>query len=423
MKTPSRAGAWRVGRLGVVLMELALLASSMSADARPSTDPRAGATPDATPWNWSVDAGLPVHFAAPPVPADNPMSRAKVELGRHLFYDKRLSGNGTLACAGCHFQHLAFTDGRALPVGSTGDTVPRSAQGLANVAYQSTLTWANPLLMTLERQMETPLFGAHPVEMGLTTANQGKVLARFARDESRVGYPALFAAAFPEVPAAKRFSMSHVIQAISAFERTLISGDSRFDRAQRGLASLSPAEERGLKLFQGDAAKCSQCHGGFNFSDQSPEDGHRDPHPPFHNTGLYNVDGHGSYPVLNRGVYETSLVASDMGKFRAPSLRNVAMTAPYMHDGSKPSLQAVLAHYARGGTVTASGPDAGDGRTNPYKDERVSSIRLTEQDQADLIAFLNTLTDDAFLTNPRLADPFKKGKSGLPQAGGAVSGR
>ena len=124
-----------------------------------------------------------------------------------------------------------------------------------------------------------------------------------------------------------------------------------------------------MKLFEGDTARCSQCHGGFNFSDQSPQAGGQ-PHakPRFHNTGLYNVDGKGGYPELNRGVYETSLVASDMGRFRAPSLRNVALTtAPYMHDGSKPTLQSVLDHYANGGTVVASGPNAGDGRANPLQ--------------------------------------------------------
>lgn len=412
-RPPATGGAWgpaltRLAWASWVSVAVAASPAAAAPAAQAATTAMATATPT---WSWQADAQLPPDFPVPDVPADNPMSRAKVALGRHLFYDKQLSGNGSTACASCHFQHLAFTDGRALPRGSTGETVVRNAQGLGNVAFHSTLTWANPLLTTLERQMETPLFGAHPVEMGLNSRNQDRILARFRRDAGRVGYPAMFAAAFPDAPAAQRVSVAHIIQAISAFERTLLSGDSRYDRYQRGQATFSPAEERGLKLFHSDSAQCAQCHSGFNFSDQtrhagSPAARHDKP-PLFHNTGLYNLDGRGAFPADNRGVYETSLVSSDMGRFRAPSLRNVAVTAPYMHDGSQPTLQAVLDHYANGGSLTPSGPLAGDGRASPLKDPRLNLIRLSEQDKADLIAFLNTLTDEGFLRNPRLSDPFK----------------
>ena len=357
-------------------------------------------------WDWHADAGLPSDFPIPAVPADNPMTRAKVALGRFLFYDKQLSGNGTMACASCHLQDKAFTDGRTTGVGSTGEVHPRNAQGLANVAFNATLTWANPLLLTLERQMETPLFGAHPVEMGLNSANQAKVLARFSGDAAGVGYPEMFALAFPDVPAAERVSIGNIIKAIAAFERTMFSGDSKYDRWLKGQATLSEAEMRGMNLFNGETAECFHCHTDFNFNDQVRHARRLSPTTPFHNTGLYNIDGRGGFPEPNRGVYEISLVASDMGKFRAPSLRNVAVTAPYMHDGSKATLEAVLDHYANGGTVTTSGANTGDGRANPYKSDLISNISLTDQDKADLIAFLKTLTDETLLSNPKLADPF-----------------
>lgn len=141
-------------------------------------------------WVWA----LPANFPTPRVPADNPMSEAKVELGRFLFYDRRLSGNGTQACASCHHQDKAFTDGRALAKGSTGEMHPRNSQGLANVVYNTTLTWANPSLLSLEAQMQVPLFSEAPVELGLNDSNVNEVLNRVKTDAR---YAALFKAAFP----------------------------------------------------------------------------------------------------------------------------------------------------------------------------------------------------------------------------------
>ena len=174
--------------------------------------------PGAGQWRWE----LPAHFPVPKVPESNPMSEAKVDLGRHLFYDRRLSGNGTQSCASCHHQDKAFTDGRATGLGSTGMAHPRGAQGLANVAYHATLTWANPSLVTLEKQMEVPLFGDDPVEMGVNDHNRTEVLARLHAEPV---YAAKFAAAFPE--AAQPMGWGQVIQAIASFQRTLLSGDRR----------------------------------------------------------------------------------------------------------------------------------------------------------------------------------------------------
>lgn len=355
--------------------------------------------PGAGQWRWE----LPAHFPVPKVPESNPMSEAKVDLGRHLFYDRRLSGNGTQSCASCHHQDKAFTDGLGTAIGSTGMAHPRGAQGLANVAYHATLTWANPSLVTLEKQMEVPLFGDDPVEMGVNDHNRTEVLARLHAEPV---YAAKFAAAFPD--AAQPVGWGQVIQAIASFQRTLLSGHSRYDQYLQGKAQLTVPETRGMALFFGEKAECFHCHGSFNFNDQIVHAASRVVETPFHNTGLYNLGDTGAFPEHNRGVFELTALVKDMGAFRAPSLRNVEVTAPYMHDGSVATLEAVLDFYADGGRRIASGPYAGDGRLNPHKSELISLIDLNAQDKSDLVAFLKTLTDHDFLQNPRHSDPWPR---------------
>lgn len=351
---------------------------------------------------------LPEEFPTPRTPKNNPMSAAKVQAGRHLFYDVRLSGNQTQSCASCHQQALAFTDGRARAIGSTGEIHPRGAQSLVNVAYQSTLTWANPALITLEAQMEVPLFGTRPVEMGLTDANKQTVLARFRRDP---WYRTQMRRAFPDLR--QPITYTTIIRSIAAFQRSIISANSRYDRYLRGKAKLSPAEERGMNLFMGEKAECHHCHGTFIFSDQATYLGAPVEKPLFHNTGLYNVGGTGAFPSDNQGVFSVTGRLSDMGRFKAPSLRNIALTAPYMHDGSVATLEDAVQHYADGGRNITSGPLAGDGRASPYKDPLIEAIRLTDRDKADLVAFLRSLTDRSVTTNPRFSDPFA-GAKGSP---------
>src|SRR5262245_30834166 len=169
---------------------------------------------------WS----LPQRFPTPRIPADNPMSEAKATLGRFLFYDTRLSGNGTQSCATCHEQARAFTDGRGQALGSTGEQHPRGSMSLVNVAYAATLTWGNPTVTKLEDQALVPMFGTHPVELGL--ANDEPALMSKLRAESR--YRPLFANAFGAEP--DPFSLMHVTQAIASFERTIVSAGSPYDR-------------------------------------------------------------------------------------------------------------------------------------------------------------------------------------------------
>lgn len=348
-------------------------------------------------WKWV----LPYYFPTPLVPADNVMSEEKFQLGRYLFYDKQLSGNGTTACASCHFQNLAFTDGKARASGSTGQLTPRSAMPIANTVYSPTLTWARPDLVSLEQQAAVPLYGTNPVEMGVTAGNEAAVLARFS---GNAGYAARFKAAFPNDPAP--ITMPNVIKALATFERGMISASSRYDLYLQGLATLSASELNGLTLFNTEKAECFHCHAGHNFTEQITFAGIQSVTRTFRNTGLYNIDGAGGFPAPNRGVFELTANPFDMGAFRAQSLRNVGVTAPYMHDGSIATLAEVVAFYAAGGrNIPAGQPNAGDGRLNPYKDPLIPRISLTAQEQADLVAFLNTLTDNNLLSSPRYADP------------------
>ena len=365
-----------------------------------------GASQTAAP-RASIVAGLPAHFPPPLEPADNPSTPEKVELGRHLFHDARLSGNGTQSCATCHQQARAFTDGRATPVGSTGEGHPRNVPSLTNAAYNVTQNWADPTLTTLEAQHVVPLTSASPVEMGINDANREAVLDRFRADAR---YRRLFAAAYPGDP--DPITLDHVVQAIASFVRTLISHRAPIDRFLAGdSGALSQSAKRGLALFESDRLECTQCHGGFNFSDSTRRTG--DERAQFHNTALYNIavsqDGAGdNYPPRNQGLFHFTGLPADKGRFKAPTLRNIALTAPYSHDGSTATLGEVLDHYARGGRLVLAPPErAGDGRGNRHKDGEIHGFELSEQDRADLLEFLHSLTDTEFVTDPRFADPFE----------------
>ncbi len=334
---------------------------------------------------WS----LPSHFPRPQVPADNPMSAAKVELGRHLFYDPRLSSTGEVACASCHRQALAFTDGRARSPGATGEHTPRGSMSLTNVAYASRLTWANRLTPPPAHRAPLRIFGEAPIEMGVGD-HQPRLLAALAAEPR---YAALFAMVWPEDGA---ITLPRAIQAIAAFERTLISADSPYDRHVAGEhAALAEPARRGMALFFSERLECFHCHGGFNFSDAVDHAGLAAPELAFHNTALHPVDAAGRRAPEHAGVAAVSGDARDMGRFRAPTLRTIAAPAPYMHDGSLPTLGAVIDHYAAGGR-------ADDPERSPF----MVGFVLTAAERADLIAFLESLTDPNFLKDPRHADPW-----------------
>ena len=342
-------------------------------------------------WGADFDWSIPKGFPRPYVPPDNPMSIAKVELGRYLFYDKHLSVNGKESCGSCHRQELAFTDGRARAEGTTGQVHPRSSMSLVNVAYVGRLTWANPTLDSLEEQALTPMLGEQPVELGLKGHEQ-EFLNTLRRDPL---YQRLFLQAFRG--SNDLYTLPNVTKAIAAFERTIVSMRSPYDRYRYGgeSSAISASAKRGELLFSSsERGGCFQCHGGWNFTairfEGSEENrGEGDPRSGFFNTGV------SLYEPPNRGLYEHTQRSEDIGKFRAPTLRNIALTAPYMHDGSIATLEEVLDHYSAGGKME-----------HPNKSHILRPFRLTDSEKHDLIEFLRSLTDEELLLDPRWSDPW-----------------
>ena len=336
---------------------------------------------------------LPDGFPKPRVPADNPMTPQKVALGRRLFHDTRLSGDGTIACASCHRAQLAYTDGRDRSVGSHGNLHPRSAMSLTNVAYNATLGWDDPALTRLEDQALVPLLNTQPLEMGVA-GREEEVLQRFKDDRI---YRKRFADAFPDD--GDPVTLRNVTYALAAFERTLISGNSPYDRWAYGgqVDALSREQRSGARLFFSQRLSCFRCHAGFNLSGPVVYEGSDAPEARFHNTGLYNLDGHGAYPPPNTGVHRHSGRLEDMGKFRAPTLRNIALTAPYMHDGSIPTLEAVIDHYAAGGRGRSHPSNERTLGAEVATDPLVAGFALTSEERAQLVAFLHALTDASFV--------------------------
>jgi cytochrome c peroxidase len=317
------------------------------------------------------------------------MTVAKVALGRRLFYDTRLSGNGTFSCATCHQQSRAFTDGRPHAIGSTGQHHVRNTMAIVNVAYNVSFGWADPTRRSLEAQMSVPMFNEHPIELGVA-GRESEIVARFANDpEAAARFREAFAGSEPPV------TLANIVRAIASFERTLVSGDSPLDRYlyRDDRSAMTPAALRGMKRFFSDSLRCAECHGTFNLSGAVAFEKSAEVAPVFHNTGLYDIDGRGSYPASDRGLIDVTRKRTDMGRFRAPTLRNIAVTAPYMHDGSVPTLAAAIDHYASGGLHS------------PFTSNRLSGFRISAAEKAELLAFLDSLTDRAFLEDSRLSDP------------------
>jgi cytochrome c peroxidase len=339
-------------------------------------------------FDWTIPTGFP----RPVVPAANPMSVAKVQLGRYLFYDQRLSMNGKESCAACHRQELAFTDGRPRAEGTTGQPHPRSSMSLVNVAYNTRLTWADPGATSLEDQALVPMLGIDPVELGLKGHEQ-EFLAALRGDPL---YQGLFRQAFPD--AGDAFTLLNVTKAIAAFERSIVSMRSPYDRYRWGgdPAAISAAAKRGeLLFFSSERAGCFQCHSGWNFSGSVRfEGGENNSRGEFFNTGVAD------YTAPNRGLFEHTHRPADIGKFRAPTLRNIALTAPYMHDGSLKTLDAVIDHYSAGGKLS-----------HPNKSPILRAFVMTDQDKKDLIEFLQSLTDTELLHDARWSDPWPEARA------------
>lgn len=302
---------------------------------------------------------VPPGFPAPDFPADNALNPARWTLGRRLFYDPVLSRDSTLSCASCHHPHRAFSDTVAFSPGVGGAPGLRNAPTLANVAYHPYFTREGGV-PTLEMQVLVPIQEHNEFDFNILL-----IAERLARDTA---YVRQSLEAYGRAPDA-----FVITRALACFERTLLSGGSDFDRYffQGKNDALNGAQQRGMDLFFSTKTNCAQCHAGFNFTNYA-----------FENTGLY-----ADYP--DPGRYRLTELESDRARFKVPTLRNAALTAPYMHDGSLPTLEAVVEHY-----------DAG-GQPHPNKSALVRPLGLTAGEKADLVAFLTSLTDDAFVNNPK----------------------
>ncbi len=361
-----------IGIIIVVIIALVLLAFAVAAAVPGVTDPAvdmanhgAGST--------SVEpaySGLLREYPATNEPADSPTTPEKAELGRMLFFDPILSESDDIACATCHHPDLGFSDGRPTSVGISGVDLPRNALTLWNAAYVQSLFW-DGRVDNLEDQALVPL--THADEMGV-----GDPATMAAQLAAIPEYAALFDAAFGGGAAA--VTPENTARALAAFQRTLLSGDSPFDRYAAGdFDALTPQQRRGLALFRSGATRCFECHGAPTFASDT-----------FRVVGVPSDDP-GRAGVVDDGLF---------GAFKVPTLRNIALSAPYMHDGSMATLEQVIDFYAAGG-----------GRANGFEqvDVFVNPFELSEQDRADLIAFLYALTDESGLPEVPAAVP-----SGLP---------
>lgn len=332
----------------------------------------------------------PLAVAAPDfpplaVPEDNPLTRQGAELGRRLFYDPILSADSTQSCSSCHTQAYAFSDnGRRFSIGIDGVAGTRNAPALVNIGWNLSHFW-DGRAPALEAQALEPV--VNPIEMHETWEH---VVAKLRRHRD---YPELFRQAF----CSGEITAERVVAAIAQFERTFVSRDSKYDRFLRGQATLAPAEQRGLRLFFTEKGDCFHCHNDGLFTVRD-----------FRDIGLDSLP-----PDAGRAAITQQ--AGDVGRFKIPTLRNVEFSAPYMHDGRFATLDAVLDHYNSGGVHSANvDPLIRVGR----------GLGLTVEQKQDLIAFLRTLTDSSFVTNPALASPFESpARAALGSAPGAGRAR
>lgn len=299
----------------------------------------------------------------PPVqwPQENPYSAAKVELGRFLYFDNRLSSDATVSCASCHAPEKAFADGSPVSTGIGGQKGGRSAPTVINRAY-STLQFWDGRAASLEEQAKGPI--ANPIEMTNEKTADAAHAAVVKRLRGVPGYVKLFEKAF----GTKEMTIDHVAQAVATFERTVLSGNAPYDRYQAGdKKAMNESQVRGMDVFFNKAA-CDSCHLGFNFTDGS-----------YVNIGI-GMDK----PNPDLGRFDVSKKDEDIGAFKTPTLREVEHHSPYMHDGSIKTLPEVIEHYDKGGIK------------NAHLDQRMKPLKLTPQDKTDLVAFLKALSGEGW---------------------------
>jgi cytochrome c peroxidase len=336
---------WVAGTLtGALAAALAIGFGASVADAQKEAPPKA-------------PLGLPPLF----FPPDNPYSKEKAELGRLLYFDNRLSSDRSVSCASCHDPGKAYTDRSPVSTGIKKQQGGRSAPTVINRAY-STLQFWDGRADSLEEQAKGPI--ANPIEMTSEPTADAAHKACVACLKAVPGYVERFKKVFGTAD----FNIDHIAKAIATFERTVVSGNSPFDKYKAGNKSaMTPEQVRGMDVFFNKAA-CDGCHIGVNFTDDA-----------------YNNVGIGmNKPSPDLGRYMVTKKDLDRGAFKVPTLREIEHTAPYMHDGSFKTLDEVVEHYDRGGIK------------NPYLDERLRPLKLTPQDKSDLVAFLKALSGEGW---------------------------
>ncbi|HEY0246052.1 MAG TPA: cytochrome c peroxidase [Mucilaginibacter sp.] len=313
------------------------------------------------------------------VPDDNLTTKQGVYLGRLLFYEKHLSANNTLSCGSCHQQDKAFTDGKMFSEGFDHVATPRNSMSLVNLLWARRLFW-DGRAEGLEAQALIPMTNPH--EMGQSLAVSVKKISAMP------GYPVLFKLVFGDTS----ITSDRIVKAISQFERTLISCNSRYDQYLRNTYQPTGREMAGMNLFMNApdpekgirGANCAHCHGGPKTYMEL-----------FHNNGLDSIP-------KDAGIETLTGLPSDRGRFKVPTLRNIALTAPYMHDGRFKTLNEVVDHYSDHVRESASLSSFLRGESN---EKNGKTLKLTAEEKEDIVAFLNMLTDNTFITDPRFADP------------------
>lgn len=317
-----------------------------------------------TPYELQIPEGFPLME----IPEDNPMTVEGVDLGRRLFFDPILSRDSTLSCSSCHLSATSFTDPAQFSVGVRGERGRRNSMALINVGYAESLFW-DGRAASLEEQARDPVVDA--LELDEDWEHVEAKLNRHPR------YPDLFEQAFGTRAATRDLA----VKAIAQFERTLLSAGSRFDRVTAGVETFSDLEAEGFEIFNSERGDCFHCHGTLLLTDNR-----------FHNNGLdANPDDLGLAEVTGRPF--------DRGLFKTPTLRNVEYTAPYMHDGRFATLEEVVDHYSTGVQHSST--------LDPIMLQR-GPLNLTDEEKTALIAFLKTLSDPAFLSDPAHSNPFRQ---------------
>lgn len=318
----------------------------------------------------------------------------QAELGHYLFFENNISINHTKSCASCHSPEFAFTDGYRRSVTALGENVPHNSPSLINATSLRYFDWANPMATSFAQQIKRPLYNESPMELGLD--KHLDELQYFFKNDSL--YSTLFKKAFPYDTIL--YTLNQIEKCLIEYEKCLVSYKSPFDQNK-----LSNSAQRGFDLFKSDRLKCARCHMPPSFTLATMSN---NTDIVYANIGLYNVNGNNQYPDSDAGLINHTHQAGDNGKFKIPSLRNIMITAPYMHDGSVATIEEVIDLYKRGGRNINYGNIKGDGALNKLKSPLIQGFNLTAEESQDLINFLDALSDTTIRSNTLFKNPFQE---------------